>query len=355
MPQFKFEANELTNVQLSHVSLVKRGAIRLPFRILKSEGDGDMINLSKIFKTEPKVPTVAAVLINKAANIETAKARLTKAGFQIETFDDTQDGIIIFPQVEALPDITPGENGVYIVKMDEQLSVILTGVEKAFEPINFDSTSFDEVLAQEGMRPGIHLSMDVLGATVSNILAKAEDRGEMVGDLTKALDEFRDHIVDMAQAVPENAFSVDFFKAAPDEDDKPAPAAETPPAETPAANAPVSEPPAETPPAEAPAGDPPIAAAPAAAGMSEVVGQMAALAKGIAALTVLTKETSTKVDAQGKRIDETAALAKSASEAANKISNTVRGDADDDPAPVTKGVVDTSNPPLMDTAFHKVH
>ena len=214
MPSLEIDAMELTDVQVSHVSLVKRGAIRLPFKILKAEGDGAMINLSKIFKTDPSVPTVAAVLVNKAADLSIAKARLTKAGFQVETYDDTQDGVIIFPQVDELGDITPGDNGTFIMKMDEMLSCVLTGIEKSFEPINFDSTSFDEVLAQEGMRPGIHLSMDVLGATVSNILAKAEGRDEMVTDLTKTLDEFRDHVVSLAVAVPDTAFSVDFFKAA---------------------------------------------------------------------------------------------------------------------------------------------
>ncbi len=360
MPQLEIPAKELTDVQVSHVSLVKRGAIRLPFRILKSEGDGIMINLTHLFKTDPAVPAIAAVIVNKAVDLEATKARLTKAGFQIETFDESQDGVIIFPQVDELPDVTPGKNGAYIVKMDESLSLILTGVEKAFEPINFDSTSFDEVLAQEGMRPGIHLSMDILGATVSNILAKVEDRPQMVTDLTKALDEFKNHIVDMAQAVPENAFSVDFFKAeiapvaAPVQA---APAEGTPVAPiTPApTNAPVVETPAEAP-AQVPVGDAP-AGDPPAEGMEKVIGQMADLAKGITALTAATGKTQEQITALSTRVEDTATLAKSAADAADKVSNTVRGGAEGDPvdnAPVKKAVGEYqggSNPPLMDTAY----
>jgi hypothetical protein len=364
VPQLEFAAKELTDVQVSHVSLVKRGAIRVPFRFLKSDdkGAGVMINLSRLYKTEPQVPMVAAVLVNKAADLNVAKARITKAGFQIETFDDTNEGVILFPQIENPGDITPGENGAYIVKMDEMLSCILTGVEKSFESINFDSTSFDEVMAQEGMRPGVHLSMDILGATVSNIFAKAENQSEMVTDLSKALDEFKTHIVSMAQAVPENAFSIDFFKAedfvvakGEDDENEPAPAPAPAPAAAPAAN-PDPDPAKQADPDPAP---PPAAAGDT--GMGAVMGQMANLAKGIADLATLTKATSAKVDAQATQLDETAALAKSASDAANKVSNTIRGGAEVDPtnpAQMSKTEAEAwekANPPLMDTAMGAVN
>lgn len=362
MPKLQVDAQELTNVQVSHVSLVKRGAIRIPFRILKSEGDVSMINLTHLFKRDPMVPTVAAVIVNKASDLEVAKARLTKANFQIEKFDDTQEGVIIFPQSDSIEDIIPGKDGAYIVKMDEMLSCVITGVAKAFEPINFDSASFDEVLSQEGMRPGIHLSMDVLGATVSNILAKAEDREEMVTDLSKALDEFKSHIVAMASAVPESAFSIDFFKGeavktvAKDEDE-PVKAKEDEPV------VPVSDPPKEAEPVkakegEAPVGDPPKENEPiaAVADMGPVMKQMADLAKGINAVGVLVKDTAAKVDAQSKRIDETAVLAKSAND---KISRTILGVPDTDPVPVnaqvSKADFDKANPPLIDTAYSSLN
>lgn len=323
-----------------------------------------MINLSKIFKTEAQVPMVAAVLVNKAADMDVAKARIKKAGFQTETFDDSQDGIVIFPQADDVADITPGDGGAYIVKMDEMLSCILTGVTKSFESINFDSTSFDEVMAQEGMRPGVHLSMDILGATVSNIFAKAEDRTEMVTDLSKALDEFKAHLVGMAEAVPETAFSMDFFKAedfvvkadaeADAEADEGAGEAD---ADASAAAANEDPNPAQA----AGEADPGSAGDAGDTGMGAVIGQMADLAKTLGTLTGLVKDTNAKVDKQGKKLDETAKLAKSASEAADKIGNTIQGGAEadpNDPVDMSKSeqeAYDRANPPLIDTAMNPLN
>lgn len=367
MPPLKVVANELTNVQVSHVSLVKRGAIRVPFRFLKSnDGDGDMIDLN-IFKKKETKPMVAAVLVNKAANLDVAKARITKAGFQVEKFDDSNDGVIIFPQTEELGDFEPGKDGVYILKMDEMLSCVVTGITKSFESINFDSSSFDEVLAQEGLRPGVFLSMDVLGATVSNIMAKAEDKTAMVSDLETALAEFSKHIVSMAQAVPEDAFSVDFFKAEDFQDaagdgDPAGEGAGEGNADDAAAAAQAA---ADKATADAAAGEgdggtgEANAAAQAgdtdAGAVGEIVKQMAGLAKGVDALIAQGKATTAKLDAHGKRIDETAALAKSAKDA---ISNTVRGGADLDPdvtEPVLKTAGAYTDPPLIDTGMHKLN
>ncbi len=375
MPQFEVQANELTDVKVSHVSLVKHGAIRLPFRILKSEGDETMFNLKTLYKSAASQPTIAAIVVNKSGNLAVAKARIEKAGLQIENFDESQDGVIVFPQVDELGDIKPGENGAYIVKMDEQLSVILTGIEKSFESINFDSTSFDEVMAQEGMRPGVHLSMEILGATVSNIFAKVEDRAEMVTELSKTLDQFKDHILGMAEAVPENAFSVDFFKASDFADvgqtdaEREAAAA----AEVVAAAAAITA--AGTSEAEAAAAAAAIAAVGAqttqtgdegsagntelSAGMAQVVGQMSALAKTLTALTEAAKTTATTVTKQGTQIADAVALAKAANDATAKLTNTVAGDAGGDPTPAAASTLVKKSgdigyePPLIDTAYNK--
>ena len=46
--KIKTTATELKNVDVRFISLVKRGANRLPFRILKSEGDSKMIDLTTL-------------------------------------------------------------------------------------------------------------------------------------------------------------------------------------------------------------------------------------------------------------------------------------------------------------------
>ena len=46
--KIKTTANELKNADVRFISLVKRGANRLPFRILKSEGESQMIDLTTL-------------------------------------------------------------------------------------------------------------------------------------------------------------------------------------------------------------------------------------------------------------------------------------------------------------------
>lgn len=46
--KIKTTAKELKNIDVRFISLVKRGANRLPFRILKSEGDSKMIDLTTL-------------------------------------------------------------------------------------------------------------------------------------------------------------------------------------------------------------------------------------------------------------------------------------------------------------------
>ena len=46
--KIKATAKELKNADVRFISLVKRGANRLPFRILKSEGESQMIDLTTL-------------------------------------------------------------------------------------------------------------------------------------------------------------------------------------------------------------------------------------------------------------------------------------------------------------------
>lgn len=46
--KIKTTAKELKNADVRFISLVKRGANRLPFRILKSEGESQMIDLTTL-------------------------------------------------------------------------------------------------------------------------------------------------------------------------------------------------------------------------------------------------------------------------------------------------------------------
>lgn len=97
----KIKANKLENADVRFISLVKRGANRIPFRIIKQEKDMS-IDLSKVWRTqkaEDSVPFVAAVVLQKAdADLE---ALVAEAGFTIEFKQEDADGCVLYKQFDA--------------------------------------------------------------------------------------------------------------------------------------------------------------------------------------------------------------------------------------------------------------
>ena len=88
MPKFSVSATELSDVDMSFVALVKRGANRIPFRVTK--GDNEMLDLYSIgrrmFKSDEPVPVVIGAIIAKSADIDNTLAILKKAGCDVSTF-----------------------------------------------------------------------------------------------------------------------------------------------------------------------------------------------------------------------------------------------------------------------------
>lgn len=79
----------LKNAQISFISLVSRGANRIPFRILKSQGDNQMLNLANILSGTPAhpKPTGYAHILKadpfRASKTTPEPAPMTKAAPQI--------------------------------------------------------------------------------------------------------------------------------------------------------------------------------------------------------------------------------------------------------------------------------
>lgn len=212
MPKIKIEANELIDVDATHVSLVKRGANRVPFRIVKN-ADGKrspaMFHFDRLFRKEaaPAAPAVSAIVVSKSLTAKQAKHVVTKAGFDADRMNDEHDGAYVFPQID-------GDIDGKLVKMDDNIAIVVTGeaIQKAFEGMNFEATSFDTVMAQEGFVPSIDMAMGMLRNTVANILSKAESRDDLVSKMEQAVEEFGEFVAALSTAVPDDAFRMEVMK-----------------------------------------------------------------------------------------------------------------------------------------------
>jgi len=212
MSKQQLNATELVNTEVNFVSLVKRGANRIPFRITKE--DQNMIDLHKIgraiFKmAEPKLDVIGAI-VQKSADIDKVNAVLKSAGLDPETLVKSEhDGVVTLTKADNL------ESGSVLKVSDEVALVVNTDLKKTFNGIDLGSWSFGEVLATEGYFVGVCTAVDVLKSTVANILMEATSAAEAASAVGKASDEMKAYLVTLTGGLPVQAFKADaeFAKA----------------------------------------------------------------------------------------------------------------------------------------------
>jgi hypothetical protein len=212
MSKQQLNATELVNTEVNFVSLVKRGANRIPFRITKE--DQDMIDLHKIgraiFKmAEPKIEVVGAIL-QKSADVDKVNAVLKSAGLDPEALVKTEhDGVVTLTKADSFA------TGSVLKVSDEVGLVVNVDLQKAFSGVDFSSWSFGEVLATEGYFVGVCTAVDVLKSTVANILMEASSSSEAASAVGKAVDEMKNYLISLTGGIPVQAFKADvaFSKA----------------------------------------------------------------------------------------------------------------------------------------------
>lgn len=205
MPKMVVKATELKDTDVQFVSLVKRGANRIPFRFTKSE-DEPMLDLHKIgrslFRKGDGKPAVAAVLARKSADQDAIKARLTKAGLAVDNASE-KEGTVVYAQKGV------DQEGAVVVKLDDNVALVVTNVQKAFESYDFSSTTFGEVFKAGSFYPSMCVANDMLASTVSNIMYDAADPASAAEAISKAVDEYKDYVTALASSLPVQAFKAD--------------------------------------------------------------------------------------------------------------------------------------------------
>ena len=200
--------NKLVDGEVSHVSLVERGANMAPFKIVKSQegNEGMSLDLGKIFlNKKDSAPSVAIVAVSKTADLAAAKARIEKAGLSVDHMEEHDDGVTFKQDQEYTGEVA-------VLKLDDDLAVGIANPDsiiKMFESFNFESLSFDDVMSQEGVYPSIRLAKSVLSTTLSNILDDADDGQEALTSVKSALGEFSNFVEAVIGGIPDTAFKLD--------------------------------------------------------------------------------------------------------------------------------------------------
>jgi len=196
----RIDAGEIHDAEAHRVSLVRRGANGIPFRIVKEDGDmGIDLNSLNLFKGSPK-PAVTAVIVSKDADQEAAKAALSKQGFEVENVETTDEAVIYRQPTK----MKVSDQVVY--KADDTIAYEVVNVSKFFDPMDLETTDFKQLMNTEGFMPSLGMAMDVVGRAVMNTLDQASSPDEAASKIEKVFSDAQTFIAQAARNLPQDVF-----------------------------------------------------------------------------------------------------------------------------------------------------
>lgn len=228
--KIKAVAKEMKEADVRFISLVARGANRIPFRIVKSEKESEMIDLSKPLRilkgdkaTKEAVPEVVGVVVfdqGDEAVMAGVRKSLTDHGFAVDKATKNEDGTVLF----SAGDLDASD--ATIVRLSEDMAVVVKGFSSYNQTLS-ESTNFSEVMAAQGYYQGVRTACDALVYTMQNVLQKAESSQDAATKVGSILSSFSTYVGAMTKGLPVAAFKADMsvsevVKSAKDAKAKPA-------------------------------------------------------------------------------------------------------------------------------------
>lgn len=208
MVKVTVEANELKNGKIEKISLVRNGAIRQPFKILKAEeipADEQSLG-SKVKKffgaSDAESAEVAALFIRKSAAAKWLPV-VKSQGFRAEKEHAELDGEVLVLKQESYN----GEEG-SLIALTPDVAVMLNTVVKGFDPYS-TTASFDDNVKASAFYPGMYHAMESLAETVWNVLNESDDPDMAAADVARQVKAFGNYVNSMVKELPTSVFKME--------------------------------------------------------------------------------------------------------------------------------------------------
>lgn len=216
----KMRATEMVDADVAYISLVKKAATRLPFRVTKSESDDSTEEspkmskldnlLARVFKIDgesAEAPRIVGVAI-KSDNVDHLKPQLEKLGLSVDAVIE-KDGCFVFKQEDEFDFEAEDADLMGFASEGSDVVTLVANVQKSFTSYT-ESEDFMENLAQGGFFPSLRVAMDALSDTIWNILyASGMDKAEAMTALEAAITDFGAYAGTLYESLPEMAFKLD--------------------------------------------------------------------------------------------------------------------------------------------------
>ena len=203
----KIVGSELVDADINFVSLVKRGANRSPFKIIKAEdiSEEDTSTLkdrvSSMFGSKHETPgSVVAVFVQKDHEGE-VKPLLAKHGFAVDDAEIADD-VIMYKQEGATEGVGT------LIALNDFVGIGIDRVVKEFQPWA-RSDSFTENANSTAFFPGLCSAMESLKDTIHQNLYSADVKKDAKAKIKSSLASFSKYVIGMFSEVPESVFKLE--------------------------------------------------------------------------------------------------------------------------------------------------
>jgi hypothetical protein len=195
----KLKAGELTDVDVSFVSLVNAPANQIPFRVTKTDkGEQAMINITTVLKAQETPIGVAGVAVRKGyAGTDEILKSLGFTGDPKETGD-----------VEVYTSSEFSTDGATTLKMSDDVAILVSGVQKYFDPWKEDET-FADAMGSGGYFSSLHTAMDAFMDVVYKSMDSAQKPQDAQTKIDKLVADFSKYVTTLTNNIPEAAFVVE--------------------------------------------------------------------------------------------------------------------------------------------------
>lgn len=176
MAKVKIKANKLENASVNFISLVQRGANRIPFRIIKLDKESDMLDISRVFRRKaedapaptddkkveqtpeptPPEPALLGVVVEKAST-EAATKVFAEHGIDVTKAEEVEEGTTVFKQAEG--DL----EGAAIFKVGDSTLALIGNL-----PDDKVPATVREVVAKTGFFPPVEMVEALVQKTEDN-------------------------------------------------------------------------------------------------------------------------------------------------------------------------------------------
>lgn len=211
MPSVKMTATKMSDAHVSFISLVERGANRIPFKIMKQEnqamaGAFKGLDLGALFatrKAETPAVEVVGVVTMKGEGYDSVVGQIAEAGFVTDTPVDMEDGSVILKQ-----DGEPEGEG-EMIRMGDNALLITKGFRPYSMEVEDDGVSFADMVKAQGFYPGVSTALDVARTIILRTAENADDPVAASKAIGKVMDEFKTYIQSLVSGLPSKAFKLE--------------------------------------------------------------------------------------------------------------------------------------------------